>query len=204
LTRSKRSTASDTATTKSDDERPAPQPQRQPQRGLWSSRLARLIFAWNFVGFAVLTLGVLLLSELREQLIQAKIDALATQGELVANVLAETATIGDPAPALLERRAVQVLQRLMLPKATRARLYLPDGTLVADTNVLTDRIIERRLPAQRDPASEGEIQKTVNAVGDAAKGLTVAARALVPRLHARRGAQARRQGHAHLRPAAWR
>ncbi len=49
------------------------------RRDLWSSRLARLIFAWNIVGFAVLTLGALLLSELREQLIQAKIDSLLTQ-----------------------------------------------------------------------------------------------------------------------------
>src|SRR5260221_8989286 len=78
--RSKRFTASDIDTTRRN-------PPASAHRGLWSSRLVRLIFAWNFVGFAILTLGVLLLSELREQLIQAKVDALATQGELVANVL---------------------------------------------------------------------------------------------------------------------
>jgi two-component system sensor histidine kinase ChvG len=163
--RSKRSTASATATTK----------HNTPQgghRGLWSSRLARLIFAWNLVGFAILTLGVLLLSELREQLIQAKIDALATQGELVANVLAETATVGDPKPELLERRAVQVLQRLMLPRATRARLFLPDGALVADTNVLSDRIIERPLPpAEPAATAKGDVAKTANTIGDALRGL---------------------------------
>ncbi len=114
----------------------------------------------------MLTLGVLLLSELREQLIQAKIDALATQGELVANVLAETATVGDPAPALLESRAALVLERLMLPKATRARLYLPDGALVADTNVLSDRVIERPLPPPTKKTPEQELKS-------AGKGLAV-------------------------------
>src|SRR3972149_11657382 len=128
LTPSKPSMASATATTNSSDERPNQErPSSSPPRGIWSSRLARLIFAWNFVGFAVLTLGVLLLSELREQLIQAKIDALATQGELVANVLAETATIGDPAPQLLESRAAIVLERLGGAKGGRARPPLPPG-----------------------------------------------------------------------------
>ena len=165
--RSKRFTGSDTATTRRD-------PPASAHRGLWSSRLVRLIFAWNFVGFAILTLGMLLLSELREQLIQAKVDALATQGELVANVLAETATIGDPKPELLERRAAQVLQRLVLPRATRARLFLPDGTLVADTNVLADRIIERPLPPATAPASaRGDLQTTAGAMENAVKNLTV-------------------------------
>ena len=115
---------------------------------------------------------MLLLSELREQLIQAKIDALATQGELVANVLAETATVGDPKPELLERRAQQVLQRLLLPRATRARLFLPDGAIVADTNVLSDRIIERPLPPPL-PASapEGQADKSGDTIGDTMKGL---------------------------------
>jgi two-component system, OmpR family, sensor histidine kinase ChvG len=121
------------------------------RRDLWTSRIARLIFAWNILGFAVLTLGALLLSELREQLIQAKIDSLSTQGELIANVLADTATIGEPIPELQEDHAVQVLSRLMLPAATRLRLFTPDGHVVADSNVLADRIIERPLgPARKD------------------------------------------------------
>ncbi len=116
------------------------------RRDLWSSRIARLIFAWNFVGFMVLTVGALLLSELREQLIQAKVDALTTEGQLIANVLAETSTVGDPAPLLQEDRAAQVLRRLMLPPTTRLRLFTTDGKVVADSNVLDDRVTERPLP----------------------------------------------------------
>jgi two-component system sensor histidine kinase ChvG len=119
------------------------------RRDLWTSRIARLIFAWNIAGFAVLTGGALLLSELREQLIQAKIDALTTEGELVANVLADTATVGEPIPELQEDHAIQVLSRLALPASTRLRLFTNEGRVVADTNVLADRIIERPLPEKR-------------------------------------------------------
>ncbi|MGE3301526.1 MAG: stimulus-sensing domain-containing protein [Hyphomonadaceae bacterium] len=121
---------------------------------MWSSRIARLIFAWNFVGFAVLTVGALLLTELREQLIRAKIDALQSEGQLIASVLADTSTVGEPAPALMEARAAAVLQRLTLPPATRLRLFTPAGRLVADSNVINDRIVERRLPEAPRPPNE--------------------------------------------------
>ncbi len=79
-------------------------------------------------------------------MIQAKIDALTTEGELVANVLAETSTVGDPTPMLQEDRAAQVLRRMMLPPSTRLRLFTPDLRAVADSNVLADRITVRPLP----------------------------------------------------------
>ncbi|MGE3866250.1 MAG: stimulus-sensing domain-containing protein, partial [Hyphomonadaceae bacterium] len=94
----------------------------------------------------MLTVGALLLTELREQLIRAKIDALQSEGQLIASVLADTSTVGEPAPALMEARAAAVLQRLTLPPATRLRLFTPAGRLVADSNVINDRIVERRLP----------------------------------------------------------
>jgi two-component system sensor histidine kinase ChvG len=128
--------ASDTDTTK-------PEP---AWRAIWSSPIARRIFLGNFIGLLILILGASLLSEMRVQLIQAKIDSLTIQGEVVANVLAETATLGDPAPQLLEQRARTVLLRLALPNSARVRLYTPDGELVADTNTLADRITQRTLP----------------------------------------------------------
>lgn len=133
--------ASDTDTTKPDLGKPEP-----TWRALWSSPIARRIFLGNFVGLLILIVGASLLSEMRVQLIQAKIDSLTIQGEVVANVLAETATLGDPAPQLLEQRARAVLRRLALPTSTRVRLYTPQGELVADTNVLADRITQKTLP----------------------------------------------------------
>ena len=124
--------ASATDTTKSD--------RRLRRIDLWRSRIARTILFGNLAGLAVLIAGALWLSETRAQLIQAKIDSLTLQGELISNVLAETATVGDPAPALVDHRARQVLQRLMLPQAARVRLVTPNGFVVADTAVLADQV----------------------------------------------------------------
>jgi two-component system sensor histidine kinase ChvG len=40
----------------------------------------------------------LVLNELRRGLIDARIDSLTTQGELIAKVLDQTATVGEPSP----------------------------------------------------------------------------------------------------------
>lgn len=143
-----------TATTKAETRTEAAG-QSEPLKGVFASRIARLILLGNLLALGILTAGALVLAELRAQLIQAKIESLATQGELVANVLAEAATIGEPAPALAEDRARQVLQRLLLPRATRVRLFRPDGTLVADSNLLADRVDERRLPGLRERPQPG-------------------------------------------------
>lgn len=138
-TPSRRSTASATATTRREASR----------RGLASSRITRLLFFWNFVGFAILAAGALLLAEMRAQLIRAKAESLSTQGELIASALADTATKGEPEPSLVERNAREVLRRLMVPVATRVRLFLPNGELVADTDLISDRVIQAPLPPLR-------------------------------------------------------
>ncbi len=136
LTPSRRSTASGTATTRREGVR----------RWLIDSRIARLLFFWNFVALAILAGGALLLAEMRAQLIRAKADSLLTQGELIASALADTATKGEPEPSLQDRNAREVLRRLMVPEATRVRLFLPSGELVADTDLLSDRVIQAPLP----------------------------------------------------------
>ncbi|MDX2234078.1 MAG: stimulus-sensing domain-containing protein [Hyphomonadaceae bacterium] len=113
---------------------------------MFDSRIARLLFFWNFVALAILAGGALLLAEMRAQLIRAKADSLLTQGELIASALADTATKGEPEPALQDRNAREVLRRLMVPESTRVRLFLPGGELVADTDLLSDRVIQAPLP----------------------------------------------------------
>ncbi|WP_417488306.1 sensor N-terminal transmembrane domain-containing protein, partial [Maricaulis sp.] len=63
-----------------------------------SSRLAQLILMANFVALGVLVVGMLALTETRRGLVNAKLDSLRAQGELIANVLAEGASDGAPAP----------------------------------------------------------------------------------------------------------
>ncbi|MBL8530929.1 MAG: sensor N-terminal transmembrane domain-containing protein [Hyphomonadaceae bacterium] len=121
------------------------------------SRIARIIFIWNFAGFALLAVGVLLLTEMRAGLTDAQFRNLRTQGELITNVLIETGTVqGNPYPGINEPAVREVLRRLLPPVAEgarpgasgpRVRVYASDGRLVADTDVLYDRLEETPLPA---------------------------------------------------------
>lgn len=120
------------------------------------SRITRIIFLWNFVGLGILLLGVLLLTELRAGLTEAQFRNLRTQGELIANLLIETGTVqGDPFPGLNEPAVREVLRRVLPPVAegervgtagTRVRVFAPDGVIVADTDVIYDRLEETPLP----------------------------------------------------------
>lgn len=142
--------ASDTDTTR---------PEERPQgefRAFLRSRITRIIFMSNLLGLAVLLLGVLLLTELRAGLTEAQVRNLRTQGELIANLLIETGTVqGDPWPGLNEPAVREVLRRVLPPVAegerfgasgTRVRVFAPDGTPVADTDVIYDRLDETPLP----------------------------------------------------------
>jgi len=140
--------ASATATTK-------PEP-AEGLRAIARSRIARIIFIWNFAGLLFLVVGVLLLSEMRAGLTDAEFRNLRTEGELITNLLIETGTVeGNPYPYVNETAVREVLQRILPPIAEgqrpgvgrpRVRMYTTDGRLVADSDVIYDRLEERALP----------------------------------------------------------
>ena len=124
-------------------------------RAVARSRIARIIFIWNFAGFLILVVGVLLLSEMRAGLTEAQYGNLRTQGELITNLLIETGTVqGDPSPYINEPAVREVLRRLLPPIAEgarpgqgpRVRVAASDGHLVADTDVIYDVVEETPLP----------------------------------------------------------
>jgi two-component system sensor histidine kinase ChvG len=129
------------------------------------SRIARIIFIWNFAGLAFLVLGVLLLTEMRAGLTDAQFRNLRTQGELITNLLIETGTVeGDPYPYVNEPNVRSVLKRILPPIAEgarpgvgrpRVRMFSPDGRLIADSDVLYDRLEETALP---DPGAQNDIR----------------------------------------------
>ena len=143
--RSKRSTASDTAI------RRASLSAQRKSRTFVNSRIARLIFASNLAGLLVLIIGALVLNEMRVGLVQARIDSLNTQGDLIVSVLAEGATVGDPEPELIEVNARRILKRLELPSTIQARIYNADSEMVGDYNLLSDRVDEFALGALDEP-----------------------------------------------------
>lgn len=138
--------ASDTGTA-------SPEPARRRWRGPPSSRLGRLILALNLLGLAVLIVGSLVLNELRRGLVEARVDSLTTQGELIATLIDQAATVGEPVPALDPARASEILRLLANPGVQRARLFDAQGQLVADSDWIADRVEQRPLPPARPRGS---------------------------------------------------
>lgn len=144
-------------------------------RAVARSRIARIIFIWNFAGLFVLILGVLLLTEMRAGLTEAQFRNLRTQGELITNLLIETGTVeGDPYPYVDETAVRAVLKRILPPVAEgarsgvgqpRVRMFANDGRLIADSDVIYDRIDERSLPQIGEQQSiRGSIERAARRV----------------------------------------
>jgi len=82
---------------------------REGLRAVLSSRIAQIIFIWNFAGLAFLVIGVLLLTEMRAGLTDAQFRNLRTQGELITNLLIET---GSATAAELDAIDAELAQEL--------------------------------------------------------------------------------------------
>ena len=125
----------------------------ETRRGRWSlgSRLGRTIIVLNLLGLAILIGGALILSELRQGLVKTRLESLRLEGALIANVIDQTATSGDPQPAFDTDTASGVLQSLPIPRSQRVRLYDADGRRLFDSYDVADRVETRVLPPARRP-----------------------------------------------------
>ncbi len=117
---------------------------RHYTRGL--SPLMTRIMAVNAIALLILVGGVLYLNQFRENLINARIQTLSVQAEIIAGALGESAASGpeainiDPAPAR------KIITRLVGPTEHRARIFAASGTLVADSRFLAG---DKRLVAEQ-------------------------------------------------------
>jgi two-component system sensor histidine kinase ChvG len=133
-------------------------PKRRRRGWLPGTRLGRLIVALNVLGLAILIAGALVLNELRRGLVNARIDSLTTQGELMAQIIDRAATVGEPAPAMDSAFASEiVLQMLANPATQRARLFDSHGKLVGDSDWVADRVQSRDLPPAKTRSGEPDI-----------------------------------------------
>jgi two-component system sensor histidine kinase ChvG len=169
-------------------------------RSAWSffvtlvfSSLTRRIVFLNLTGLIALLSGVLYLSQFRAGLIDARVQSLLVQSEIIAGAIAASATVEtdsitiDP-DRLLELQAGQsygpsddtlsgiefpinpervapVLRRLVSPTKTRARIYDRDGVLILDSRNLYGRgdVLRFDLPAP-DAEPPGVVERAFNAV----------------------------------------
>lgn len=132
--------------------------------GLVFSSLLRRILILNLAALVVLLTGILYMNQFREGLIDARVESLMTQGEIIAGAISASASVDidalridpeklfelqagqtispsidtfDSAEFLLNpERVAPVLRRLISPTRTRARVYDRDGELILDTRHL--------------------------------------------------------------------
>jgi two-component system sensor histidine kinase ChvG len=131
------------------------------------SSLTRRIVFLNLAGLVALVTGVLYLSQFRAGLIDARVQSLLTQSEIIAGAIAASATVetdsitidperllelqagesygpSDEALSGIEfpinpERVAPVLRRLVSPTKSRARIYDRDGVLILDSRNLYGR-----------------------------------------------------------------
>jgi len=126
-----------------------------PRRSVLFSRLARAIFISNLVGLAILIAGSMAMNRFTSGLIDAKIDNLQSQAELITSVMGDTASGIGLAAELDVENAKSVLRRMSLPDHWRVRLHDGAGSLIADSEKLDDDItitsLDPILPEMPEP-----------------------------------------------------
>ncbi len=141
-----------------------------------SSSLTRRIVVLNLAGLVALLVGFLYLNQFREGLIEARVQSLLTQGEIIAGAIAGSATVetntitidpdqllqmqageterfNDESLSSLEfsinpERVAPLLRRLVTPTKTRARIFDREGMLLLDSRSFYSRgdILRMDLP----------------------------------------------------------
>lgn len=132
------------------------------------SSLTRRILILNLVGLVALVMGILYLNQFREGLIDARVQSLLVQGEIIAGAIVASANVDDDNTIVIDperllelqageslsvfddpleslefpinpERVAPILRRLITPTGTRARIYDPEGSLIIDSQALYAR-----------------------------------------------------------------
>ena len=106
-----------------------------PPRPEPPSPILRRILAINILALVILVAGLLYHGQYRQSLIDQELVALRVHAEILAAALGETATeYATPNSQQLQPNiAVQMVRRLVETTGGRARLFSPDGILIADS-----------------------------------------------------------------------
>jgi two-component system, OmpR family, sensor histidine kinase ChvG len=132
------------------------------------SPLTRRILAVNVLALGLLGLGLLYLGEYQRSLVTAQIDALKTQGQIFAAALGEGAVIDSlgEGEQMLPALGREMMQRLVAPTRTRARLFDANGNLIADSRVLIGPGGAVQISELPPPDQEGPVRRLVDRVYD--------------------------------------
>jgi two-component system sensor histidine kinase ChvG len=130
------------------------------------SSLTRRIMVLNLAGLLVLVVGILYLNQWRAGLIDARVQSLRVQGEIIAAAIAASATVDSDVISINPDRLIQLqsgnvsplsyfdpslefpispervaplLRNLITPTRTRARIYDQQGLLILDSDNIIGR-----------------------------------------------------------------
>ena len=132
------------------------------------SSLTRRIVSLNVAGLLALSISIIFLSQFRAGLIDARVQSLLVQGQIIAGAIAASATVETDSSITIDpdklldlqpgesygpseealyginfpinpERVAPVLRRLVSPTKTRARIYDRDGVLLVDSRNLFGR-----------------------------------------------------------------
>ncbi len=123
----------------------------QEMRALLTSpmrSLTRRIVAINLAGLGILVATVLYLNQMRDELIQVRVESLATEAHILSTAIAEIASTGPEKSQFDYKAANAVLRQLTLRTDQRAQLYR-SGRLIGDTRSFAaaqSEVETRRLP----------------------------------------------------------
>jgi two-component system sensor histidine kinase ChvG len=108
------------------------------ERRQWLSPLTRRILAVNVVAIGILGLGMSYLGEYQQGLVSTEEEALKTQGQVFAAALGDGAVldVAGEGVSLIPQLGLEMMQRLVEPTHTRARLFDDQGELIGDTRLL--------------------------------------------------------------------
>jgi len=109
-------------------------------RPLLFSRLARLIIISNMIGLFILVTGSLAMNEFARSYLDAKIENLTTQAELITSILGDEATGFSQEANLDQQQVREIIRRIDLPQGWRIRVHNVNAGLVADSAELDDKI----------------------------------------------------------------
>lgn len=153
------------------------------------SSLTRRILVLNLAALCMTVVGILYINQFRDGLVQARIDSLRTQGEIIAGAIAASATVETDAitidpEKLLElqageslppdsgqldslhfpinpERVAPVLRRLLSPTDTRGRIFDRDASLLLDSRALYSRgqILRYNLPSVTAEEEPGLVRR---------------------------------------------
>lgn len=142
------------------------------------SSLTRRIIVLNLAGLLVLVVGILYLNQWRAGLIDARVQSLRVQGEIIAAAIAASATVDSDVISINPDRLIQLqsgnvsplsyfdpslefpispervaplLRNLITPTRTRARIYDQQGLLILDSDNIIGRgeVIRQQIDTTR-------------------------------------------------------